>query len=127
MDKKESSFSLKDYKNGERPGGEPCSMFKGAELEYTIIGSQNELGNQCATYMQIYMLRVLADLFPVLTDKSLSTLSSPLGPFAWIPKVIGVIVEPMCDMIFIANGDKEPLIKKSIYFSPKGFIKQTKK
>ena len=96
------------------------TMFKGAEGEYLVIGSNNEIQNQVGTFFNLYMLRFLLDIIPVFKDAQLTSISAAAGPLAWLVKVAAAIVEPMIDSILLVNGRKVYLIKKSIWLSYTG-------
>ncbi|HAX66226.1 MAG TPA: hypothetical protein DCY04_03115 [Eubacterium sp.] len=96
------------------------TMFKGAEGEYLVIGSNNEIQNQVGTFFNLYMLRFLLDIIPVFKDAQLTSISAAAGPLAWLVKVAAAIVEPMIDSILLVNGRKVYFIKKSIWLSYTG-------
>ena len=96
------------------------TMFKGAEGEYVLIGSNNEIQNQAGTFMELYMLRLLLNLRPVLKDVQLSSIAALAGPMSWVVKVAAVIVEPMLDCILLVNGRKVYFWKNNIWLSYSG-------
>lgn len=96
------------------------TMFKGAEGEYILIGSNNEIQNQAGTFMELYMLRLLLNLRPVLKDVQLSSIAALAGPMSWVVKVAAVIVEPMLDCILLVNGRKVYFWKNNIWLSYSG-------
>lgn len=100
------------------------TMFMGAEGEYVLIGSQNEIQNQMAAAFNLYMVRLLLDMILVFTssDSALDAAASFGSIHAWIIKVAIILVEPMLDVIILQNGGKQYLIKDNLYLSPKGIL-----
>lgn len=84
--------------------------FKGAELEYIMVGSQSEYENQATSFFKLYLFRILFNLFPVLTSPEYSRSH-------WAVIVAVLLVEPLIDTIFLVNGEKEYLVKQDLYLS----------
>lgn len=115
------STSLNEFaKLADAAGSDP--MFKGAETEYLLCGSPSEIKNQGAVFFNLYMLRMVLDIYPVLKNPQLSTIAAATGPCAWIVKVAAVLAEPMLDTIILVNGGSEYLFKKTIYLSYSGIV-----
>lgn len=98
-------------------------MFKGAEAEYVLAGSNSELQNQSVTFFDLYLLRLVLDVIPILTDHDVNTISMTAGPFAWAVKIAIVIIEPLLETFILVNGGKEYLFNNDIYISFSGFVK----
>ncbi|MFV0364020.1 MAG: DUF5702 domain-containing protein [Suipraeoptans sp.] len=97
-------------------------MFKGAETEYLLIGSNAELYNQSATFFNLFMTRLVLDIVPVLKSPESNSIAALAGPGAWVVKILMVLAEPMLDSIILVNGGKVSLIKKTVYMSYSGFV-----
>ena len=101
---------------------EEIPMFKGAEGEYVLIGSRNEIENQMAAAFNLYMVRFLLDMGLVI--KGSGTAIDAAASFgsikAWIIKVVMMLIEPMLDVIILQNGGKQYLFKEKLYLSPHG-------
>ena len=100
--------------------------FKGAELEYILIGLENECQNQLCAFIDIYLLRMALNLPSIFADKTLRPLAQGYPPFTYAIYLLAILVEPFLDMLLLVNGGKVNLIKSDIYLSPKGaaiFIK----
>ncbi len=117
----ESSISaLADFMNDSLNGGTD-KMFRGAELEYILAGTQSEVMNQSVVFMQIYFLRLLLDLVPVFTDPAVSTMAASATIACWAVYLIEVFAEPLCDTVLLVNGSQEVnFIKRSCYLTPTG-------
>lgn len=112
--------SLKDLAaiNDNTPGAD--KMFKGAHAEYLIAGSNSEIANQTITFFDLYLFRLLLNLYPVLKDKEVTAMAAATGPGAWVVKLVVAIGEPMIDSLLLVNGVSVNLIKKVIYLTPSG-------
>lgn len=95
-------------------------MFKGAELEYLAVGTQSEIMNQVAVFMQIYMLRMMLDVIPVLCDTGLGEIAAAANIFGWAVYLAAILVEPLVDTLFLVNGVEIPFAKTSVFVSPNG-------
>lgn len=120
----ESSISaLADFMNDSLGGGTDI-MFRGAELEYILAGTQSEIMNQSVVFMQLYFLRLLLDLVPVFTDPAVTTMASAATIACWAVYLIEVFAEPLCDTVLLVNGSENVcFIKKSCYLTPTGIPK----
>lgn len=97
-------------------------MFKGAEAEYILVGSTSELQNQSVAFFDLYLFRLVLDLFPVLKNNEVSAIAALAGPGAWVVKLAITLAEPMLDCIILVNGGKSFLFKKTVYLSYSGFV-----
>ena len=95
-------------------------MFKGAELEYLAVGTQSEIMNQVAVFMQIYMLRMMLGVIPVLCDTGLGEIAAAANIFGWAVYLAAILVEPLVDTLFLVNGVEIPFAKTSVFVSPNG-------
>ena len=99
------------------------TLFKGAEGEYLIAGTNSEIQNQVITFFDLYMFRLLVDFIPVITNEQLGTIASAAGPLSWLVKVCAVMIEPMVDCILLVNGSENVyLIKDDIWLSYTGMV-----
>lgn len=93
-------------------------MFAGAELEYIISGSNNEIENQATVFGMLYVIRLLFDL-PIVS-KSPEILALATGPQAGIVMFLFYALEPFVDCILLVNGETVSLIKKEPFLSIAG-------
>ncbi len=118
--------SLKEFGDIGNQIGD-SKMFKGAEAEYLLIGSNSELLNQSVSFIYIYLFRLLLDIGPVLKNKELNGIALMAGPLAWLVKVVVILAEPIVDTLFIVNGKSEYMFKNTIYLSYSGMLEVQKK
>lgn len=97
-------------------------MFKGAELEYIAVGTQSEIMNQVASFMQLYMLRLLLDVIPVLTNGDVASIAASATIASWAVYVIVILAEPLCDTILLVNSPetKIPFVKTTCFLTISG-------
>lgn len=95
-------------------------MFKGAELEYILVGTQSELMNQVVGFIQLYMLRLLLDIGPVLLNSEVAEMAAAANIAGWVVYLLVVLLEPLCDTIVLVNGGEVGLIKSSCFLTPSG-------
>lgn len=98
-------------------------MFKGAELEYIVAGTQSELMNQAITFMDIYFIRMILDIPAVLTDPNVTSMAALFNIASWVILIIVIIGEPLVDTILLVNGMSVPIVKTSCYLTPIGIGK----
>lgn len=113
--------SLKELKNFKNATG-TNKLFKGAEAEYILVGSTSEIQNQCVAFFDLYLLRLLLDIWPVFKNKEVTAISALAGPGAWVVKLAIALAEPMLDTIILVNGGKEYIFKETVYISYSGFV-----
>jgi hypothetical protein len=101
-------------------------MFHGAELEYIFFGSKSEKINQTVAFFAVYFVRLALDVLPVVSNKEVQAMSKIpyVGPVFLVLIVLG---EPFIDTVFLVNGEKETIIKKTIYLTPSGLDDLIKK
>lgn len=97
-------------------------MFKGAELEYIAVGTQSEIMNQVASFMQLYMLRLLLDVIPVLTNGEVASMAASATIASWAVYVIVILAEPLCDTILLVNSPETeiPFYKTTCFLTISG-------
>lgn len=98
------------------------SGFKGAEVEYLLIGGTNEMLNQAAAFFNLYMLRLVFNLGPILTNSQVATMAGSATIAGWAVYLAIIIAEPMLDALLLVNGISSYMIKKSVYLTPGGMI-----
>lgn len=101
-----------------RGGSDPA--FKGAVQEYLMVGSTSEFENQLNAFTKLYLFRLLLNLAQVLTNPEVASVAAMMGPAGVAAPFLLAIVEPFLDTLFLVNGTKEPLIKRSLYLTPSG-------
>ncbi len=96
--------------------------FRACDMEYILFGSNSEIGNQMFVFLGMYMLRLMLDAAPVITNAEVQSLAaaSTLG----YPIVIALIVflEPLADALILVNGGEVALIKTKVYLTPTGAV-----
>lgn len=96
--------------------------FRSCDMEYILFGSNSEIANQMFVFLGLYMLRLMLDAAPVITNAEVQSLAaaSTLG----YPIVIALIVflEPLADALILVNGGDVALIKTKVYLTPSGAI-----
>lgn len=115
--------SLTGYKFADSLGkeGDEKKLFKGAEAEYLVAGTNDEQGNQAAVYWDIYFLRLALNFKNIIFGNTeINTMVAPLGPWGIVAKIAILIVEPMLDTMVIVNGGNIKLIKDYCYLTPSG-------
>lgn len=108
-------------------GGGSDPMFMGAELEFILAGTSSELMNQTIVFMQLYFLRLILDIPSIFTDSAVNTMAASATVVSWVVYLIVILAEPLCDTIFLVNGESAPLFKGSCYLSPVGIPELIKK
>ena len=104
--------------------GQPSNdtRFKGAELEYILVGLENECQNQLCSFIDMYLLRLAFNIPSVVNDSVIKSLASAYPPFTYAIYLLAVMIEPFLDMLLLVNGGKVNLIKKDIFLSAKGIL-----
>ncbi len=97
-------------------------MFKGAELEFIAVGTQSEIMNQVASFMQLYMLRLLLDVIPVLTNGDVANMAASASIASWAVYVIVILAEPLCDTVLLVNSSETeiPFYKTTCFLTLNG-------
>lgn len=120
------SGSLDDLKTlMASPNGTGTDMgFKGAELEYLLIGGENELLNQSAAFFNLYLFRMLLNLPQIFTSKQVTTMVGAATVAGWVVYLALIIAEPMIDALLLVNGQSVYLIKdkERLFLTPAGSV-----
>lgn len=97
-------------------------MFKGAELEFIAAGTQSEIMNQVAAFMQLYMLRLLLDVVPILTNGEVAEMAAGANIACWAVYIIVILAEPLCDTVLLVNSAETqvPFFKTTCFLTPSG-------
>lgn len=96
------------------------NMFKGAEAEYVLVGTSNEIFNQVQSFFDVFMLRLVSNIYPVMKDTTIKGIASTAGLFAFVVYIAFILLESYIDTILLVNGSDVPLIKETCYFSASG-------
>lgn len=96
------------------------TMFKGAEAEYVLVGTSNEIFNQTVAFFDVFMLRFISNIYPVMKDQTIQTIASTAGFFSFVVLIGFMLLESYIDTILLVNGSDVPLIKQTCYFSASG-------
>ncbi|MGN0141414.1 MAG: hypothetical protein ACI4AD_04250, partial [Roseburia sp.] len=99
------------------------TMFKGAELEYIIAGTESEYMNQIVAFLDLYILRLLMNIPVVFTDGMVAEMAAAATIASWAVYLIVLLGEPLCDSILLVNGEDSYLLKNGCYLTPKGIPK----
>ena len=99
-------------------GTEKC--FVGAETEYIMFGSKSEIVNQVGCFAVIYIVRVLSNIIPIMTNAEVASIAAATTIGAPIVYLIYILIEPLVDAIILVNGGDVPIYKTFIYLTPTG-------
>ena len=121
--------NLSDYHNafsgtfdsitGETSGSGRDELFKGAEAEYLIAGSTDEIQNQAIVFFDLYMLRLVLDLIPIFKNENIRNIADFMGTLGWVAYIVEIIAEPFLETFLLVNGsDAVYLINSPIYLTP---------
>lgn len=111
---------------GMARGGED-KIFCGAELEYILTGSSMEIANQAAVFLQIYLVRLIFDIVPVVIDDEVKLMAKALGAASFgigtvVVYIVELFVQPLIETITIVNGGNINLWNSVIYLTPSGVV-----
>ena len=95
-------------------------MFCGAELEYIISGSNNEIENQAKTFGMLYILRMLLNISTIMSSPTVATVAGACSIGAPIVYILYFLLEPFIDMVMLVNNKNVDLIKSYAWISPSG-------
>lgn len=102
--------------------------FSGAELEYIMTGFQSEISNQAMVFLEMWCMRALLDVVPIITNSEVNAIveglcATIIGSIAAaIYLILLIIAEPLLDVFILANGGKIRIYKMSdeIFFTVAG-------
>ncbi len=102
-------------------------IFCGAELEYILIGSSSEIANQSAVFLQIYFMRLLLDVVPIIMDREVQAMATACGAASLgigtvVVYIVELFVQPLIETISITNGSDIDLWNTVIYLTPSGVV-----
>ena len=92
--------------------------FSGAQVEYVINGSYNEIENQQHCFWSIFVIRALNNIVGVLTDDTAMELIGACNIAAPLVFILWVYLESNIDMNMLIVDMEVPLIKYQIVLSP---------
>ena len=115
-----SMSDLSTLMSSTATGSDPA--FKGAEVEYLLIGGDNELLNQSAAFFNVYMLRMILDLIPIFKNTQVQTMAGSATVAGWVVYLALIIAEPMIDTLLLVNNQSTYLIKDQVYLTPGGMV-----
>ncbi len=92
-------------------------IFSGAELEYMLVGSNDEIKNQAVTFGMLYVFRLLCNI-PIVTSPEVTALAA--GPQAPVVYILYMLIEPFIDMVLLVNGTEIGFLKSTPYLSVSG-------
>lgn len=113
--------ALKDISSGVNVTTD-STRFTAAELEYILCGLGSEVQNQVCAFINVYFLRMALDIPGVLNDEIIGNAAKTYPPFTLAIYLVALLIEPFLDTFILVNGGQVPLIKGTIYLSPKGII-----
>lgn len=114
--------SLMDYVKGESVTTDKATFY-GAELEYLMAGTNDEIGNQAAVFMALYMERFVFNIYTIFKDCEVKLQAALAGPAAWVVYAVLLIFEPLIDTLLLVNGKNLYLVKDYVYLTPTGVYK----
>lgn len=91
--------------------GNTRNCFVGAETEYLINGSMNEIANQSAVFVYIYAIRLICNIPTVLTDPEVAEIAAASTIAAPVIYILYILVEPLSDCILLVNDGQIDFIK----------------
>lgn len=94
--------------------------FYGAELEYVLFGQSSEIANQMITFVAIYVVRLLLNLYTVWTDPEVKILATAATLGYPLVMTLVMLLEPLADTVILVNGGEVNFIKTSAYLTPTG-------
>ena len=97
-------------------------MFKGAELEYLLCGSEDEIMNQLAAFLDLYLFRFAVDALSSLTNEQVQAMCEGTYIAGIVIMLIVLFLEPFIDCIMLVNGIKEYFYKETVYLTPSGIV-----
>lgn len=100
-------------------------MFNGAELEYILVGSRSETINQTVIFMNLYFVRLIADIGKIATNIEVQEIaamaaSASFGIGEVVVYILYFLIEPLIDSILIVNKVETSLFKSVVYLTPSG-------
>jgi hypothetical protein len=96
------------------------AMFRGAEAEYILAGTNSEAMNQTVAFFMLYFIRLLVNIAPVLLSPEVGTMAASATIAAWAVYLLVIILEPLVDTVLLVNGGEVPLIKQKVFITPGG-------
>lgn len=96
--------------------------FCGAELEYMLFGSRSEIANQLYTFLSLYLIRLVLDLAPVLSNAETQAMAGVSGLGYPVVMIILCLLEPLADALLLVNGAKVSLVKTKVFLTPSGVL-----
>lgn len=100
--------------------GDTAKCFVGAEQEYLINGKNSEIKNQLLTFLEIYALRLICDIVPIVTSSEVNAMAACCGPFAFIIYALEILFDPLVDTLLLTSGGSVALIKTQPFLVPSG-------
>lgn len=97
-----------------------ATLFKGAEVEYLLCGTNSELKNQIGAFFNVFMFRAVLDFVASFSNPEIMSQSEV---FVYCPTLLQILYclgEALLDTFVLVNGVKEFLLKKDFYLTPSG-------
>lgn len=107
--------------NAIRNGTGDDYTFSGAEMEYIFFGSTSEIQNQIYTFVAIYLLRLVLDIVPIVSNTEVQTMAAATTIGYGVVIALIILIEPFLDTVVLVNGGSIPLWKGQIFLTPSGF------
>lgn len=100
-------------------------VFSGAELEYILMGSRSEIMNQMGTFFQIYFMRMMFDITPIMTNSFVKSIAKTAGQSSYglgeiLIYVAYLIVEPYIDTTVLVSGGCVKMGARQPWMTPSG-------
>lgn len=104
--------------------------FVACELEYILFGLPTEIANQACAFLTIYYIRLFLDGISCLMDQEFMQIFNELsaataevgGAGGPIYAIIVILCEPLIDALVLVNGEEEPFLKTTHYFTYSGLM-----
>ena len=100
--------------------GDSAKCFVGAETEYLINGRDSEIANQLLTFLEVYGMRVVCNIYPVITSPEVAEIAAATTIGAPIVYIVYILLEPLIDCALLTNGGSCAIVKSQPYLVPSG-------
>ena len=106
-------------KDGGKGNTKKC--FVGAETEYLINGSKNEIANQSAVFLYLYAIRLIANIYTVFSNPEVAEIAAASTLAAPVIYMLYIFIEPLSDCVLLVNNGKTDFIKSTPNLVVSGF------
>lgn len=101
--------------------------FVGAETEFLICGRNSEIANQILTWLMLFGIRLICNIFPVIKDPEIISISSAATVASPIVFIVYIVLESLIDTAILTNGGSMDIFKAKPLLAPTNLSKLIKK